>query len=64
MEMEDMIKGIPEHALTHEGCPRCFGTKVIRFRNGNKEMHVECDFYGRAYRIRDRMMAGVALEKE
>ena len=64
MDIDDMIKGIPEHALTHKGCPRCCGTKQIRLRTGNIENKIECHYYGQAYRIRDRMIAGVVLEKE
>lgn len=64
MDIDDTIKDIPEHALTHKGCPRCCGTKVIRFRIGNMETPIECHYYGQAYRIRDRMIAYIGMEKE
>ena len=64
MDIDDIIKDIPEHVLTHKGCPRCCGTKVIRFRTGNMETPIECHFYGASYRLRDRMMAGLVIEKE
>lgn len=64
MDAENMMKDIPEHVLTHKGCPRCGGTRVIRFRTGNMETPIECHYYGATYKLRERMLAELAMEKE
>ena len=48
---------IPEKAFTHEGCPRCFGSKVIPFYGSGKRHFRDCDYYGATYRVEDRRKA-------
>ena len=62
--MIELGNGSPEHALTHKGCPRCCGSRKIRYRVGNRDFLDDCHFYGATYKIKDRMLAMFALEKE
>lgn len=64
MDIDDIIKDIPKYAITHKGCPRCCGTRKIRMRCGNMEWEMECHYYGRSYRLRDRMLAALGMEME